>query len=408
MSLQQVAGAMQELHGPVFAQRWLERQHAAAHPSPTSARLHTGAPESLQEALQEHSSHRRATELLEPHREALGPAYATVRLLARWSIEHAHTEDPAPHLLTTYWTLEEATGKTERTLIRHLVEDGHPWSAAVRHLIDVRPCYGEMLRGDHSEPCIVGTVIRFFPKGRLTANARVKRWGERDLIAEADAGRTRPTRMSVRERFQRRSGRTSAYTALQDQAQAFNWLMVHVDSPVVHANADQEDSGSLYSDIPKKHVLNALRADLNLSTEAAEQRGASVKRARARWVELAGRILAHRFGDDRPPRAYVSTVPEGRLPHSGDVVGYTEHKGRFYPVHYDGFTNLWRRALWTAIRAELYGRTHEGWRLLERLVNHAHEAQEARKARPTAWAWTVCKREGFAELLRDYWTGAVG
>ena len=74
--------------------------------------------------------------------------------------------------------------------MRHLVEDGHPWSPTVRHLVDLRHNYGELKAGDVSRPCIVGTVIRFFPRGRQSPNARVKRWGERDLIEEADAGRT--------------------------------------------------------------------------------------------------------------------------------------------------------------------------------------------------------------------------
>src|SRR5690606_18008478 len=127
---------------------------------PTTAPLHA--------ASEVHESHQRATALLEPHRVALGPAYPTIHLLARWSIEHASEADPAPHLLTTYWSLEEATGRSSRTLMRHLVEPAHPWSETVRKLIDARHNYGEMLVGDSTRPCIVGTVIRFFPRGRLT------------------------------------------------------------------------------------------------------------------------------------------------------------------------------------------------------------------------------------------------
>src|SRR5690606_17487338 len=150
-----------------------------------------------------------------------------IHLLARWSLEHATQDDPAPHLLTTYWSLEEATGKSGRTLMRYLVEDGHPWSETVRKLIDLRHNYGEMLVGDSSRPCIVGTVIRFFPESRRTPRARVCRWGQRDLIAEADAGRTRPCRQHP-ARYQRRIPRMSAYTALKEQAMSFNWVMIHV------------------------------------------------------------------------------------------------------------------------------------------------------------------------------------
>ena len=49
--------------------------------------------------------------------------------------------------MTTYWTLEEAIGKSERQLRRYLVEPGHRWSEAVRHFIDVRRNYGERLDG---------------------------------------------------------------------------------------------------------------------------------------------------------------------------------------------------------------------------------------------------------------------
>ena len=32
--------------------------------------------------------------------------------------------------------------------MRHLVEDGHPWSPTVRHLLDLRHNYGELRDGD--------------------------------------------------------------------------------------------------------------------------------------------------------------------------------------------------------------------------------------------------------------------
>ncbi|MCW5818774.1 MAG: hypothetical protein KIT12_02595 [Trueperaceae bacterium] len=116
-----------------------------------------------------HGSHARATELLAPYRDALGPAYALMHLLARWSVEHATPDDPAPHLLTTYWSLEEATGKCARTLMRHLVEPGHSWSEAVRHLVDVRHNYGAIAwKPSTTAVRKWGQIIRFF---RLVAHA---------------------------------------------------------------------------------------------------------------------------------------------------------------------------------------------------------------------------------------------
>ena len=227
-------------------------------------------------------------------------------------------EDPAPHLLTTYWTLSEATGKSERTLMRHLVEDGHPWSPTVRHLVDVRHNYGELKSGDVSRPCIVGTVIRFFPRGRQSPNARVKRWGERDLIEEADAGRTSACRPS-RDRYGRRSPRMSAYRPVREEARNHNWVMLHVGRSLEPV---REDLATLYADIPDAHVLNALRADLSIAVGRAETRGQSVRRARKRWVNLAATILARRFRDDRP-RDHVP-LPEPR----DGIAGYRFRNGR--------------------------------------------------------------------------------
>ncbi|HET9028144.1 MAG TPA: hypothetical protein VFN07_11505 [Trueperaceae bacterium] len=50
--------------------------------------------------------------------------------------------------------------------MRYLVEGGHPWSDPVRKLIDLPHNYGEMLVGDFRRPCIVVTIIRFFPNTR--------------------------------------------------------------------------------------------------------------------------------------------------------------------------------------------------------------------------------------------------
>lgn len=347
----------------------------------------------LRAASDVHPSHDGATELLAPHKEALGPSYPALHFLARWSLEHATQDDPAPHLLTTYWSLEEATGKSGRTLMRYLVEDGHPWSETVRKLIDLRHNYGEMVVGDARRPCIVGTVIRFFPNTRLTPRARVCRWGQRDLIVEADAGRTRPCRQHP-ACYQRRIPRMSAYTALKEQAERCNWVMIHVGRPP--ARKDKESLADLYADIPKQHVLNALRADLTIQLERAEAAGHNLSRTRSRWVELAARTLAHRF-DDHVPKCH-DALPVAR----DGIDGYRFHGGKPYIVPKDGFTNLWRRALWTAIRTEVATNSSKGWWCLDRLGVLATEGAQVGKHNPMAWAWTIIKREGFEELMRDH------
>lgn len=402
-SREQVYLSIVRLKGMALANRLLPllRDESPSSESSAPKALNADAPSphrasqiaTLHAASDVHPSHASATELLAPHKEALGSAYAAIHLLARWSLEHATDNDPAPHLLTTYWALEEATGKSGRTLMRYLIEDGHPWSEAVRKFIDLRHNYGEMLVGESSRPCIVGTVIRFFPKGRLSPRARVCRWGQRDLIAEADAGRTRPCRQQP-ARYQRRTPRMSAYTALKEQAERFNWVMIHVGRP--SDRKDRESFADLYADIPKQHVLNALRADLSIQLERAEAVGHSLARTRSRWVELAATTLARRFSDDVPK-------PHAALPAPRDGIhGYRFHAGRAHIVPADGFTNLWRRALCTALREEAKTGATNGWWLIDRLGHLATEGEQVGKRNPVAWAWTIVKREGLEELLRDH------
>ena len=296
--------------------------------------------------------------------------------------------------MTAYWTLEEALGVSERTVRRWLVEDGHAWSEAVKHFVDVRPCYGTLLAGadakgdDVTRPAIVGTVIRFFPKGRLSEGARVKKWGRRDLLADSLEGLTRPARTQAgRRRYKRAEALMSAYSSITEQLKQHNWLLVTLGQTVTNRASREKTSGSVYADIPDNVVLNALREDLSLAVSRAKARGANVKWTRSVWVNAAAKVLAERFGDASP------------LP---------RHAKAGFVTHHDGFTDLWRRALWTAVRAELYGRTGFGWNLVQRLISLSLEARGEGKRKPTAWAWAAVKREGFAELLRDYATGAVG
>ena len=399
MSLESIARGMEARYGKPYARRWLAQQQRAADSRQSQASSERATetrhnpPESHQEGLYEHESHIKASELLEPYRKVLGKAYDTLHLLCRWCLEHATDLDPAPHLMTTYWVLEEATGKCERTLRRHLTEADHPWSEAVRDLIDVRHNYGTMLDGkdeqgrDKTKPCITSMVIRFFPRGRQSEKARVKRWGRRDLLTESDQGRTRPTRVGrEKNRYERLEPQMSACSSIKEQGRENNWFLVKLGQTVSDRVESFKDCGNLYADIPKNHVLDALRADLGLSVEKARARGANVKRARSKWVDTAARVLAARHDDHRA------------LPH---------HVSENFVTHFDGFTDLWRRALWTAIKAEMYGGTGYGWALIERMIALAADAKREGFKKPTAWAWSRVKEEMEA-LRRDYGSGMAG
>ena len=133
-------------------------------------------------------------------------------------------------------------------------------------------------------------------------------------------------------------------------------------------------------------MLHALRADLNLSVEEARARGANVKRARSKWVNTAAQVLASRHEDHRP------------LP---------QHLSNKHVTHWDGFTDLWRRAIWTAVKAEMYGGTSRGWVLIQEMIERAQEARVAGYKKPSAWAWSNV-REELEALRRDYGSGAAG
>ena len=383
MSLELIAAEVRRKYGPVYADRWLSAQKEAV--------TRENARKTQQESVLEHESHTAATALLEPHRKALGVAYPLLHFLARWSLENATEADPAPHLMTTYWTLEEALGLSERQLRRHLVEDKWRWSEAVRHLVDVRPNYGKRLNGkdkngkDKLDKCITSIVIRFFPKGRYSERARIRSWGRRSLLAESDAGRTRATRKTEKRRYGRRESQMSAYSSVQKSVRQNNWLLTRIGRTVSY-QPKSKDFGNLYADIPRNYVLDALRADLNLSVENARERGANIKRARSRWVDTAAQVLAARHDDHRP------------LPH---------HLSDKHVTHYDGFTDLWRRALWTAVKAEMYGGTTRGWVLIQEMIERVQEAKVAGYKKPSAWAWSKV-REEMEALRRDYGSGAAG
>lgn len=161
------------------------------------------------------------------------------------------------------------------------------------------------------------------------------RWGQHDLIAEADAGRTRLCRPQP-PRYYHSAPRMSAYSALKEQADRFSRVMIHGGRP--SASKDRESFADLYADIPKQHVLYALRADLSIQLMRAETAGHNVIGTQARWVDLAATTLARRFGDDVPKPHAALPAPRD------DVEGFRFHDGKAHPVPADGFTNLWRRA----------------------------------------------------------------
>ena len=339
-----------------------------------------------------HLSHVQATQLLEPHREALGAAYKSLHFIARCSLEYATDDDPAPHLMTCYWTLEEALGLSGKTVWRHLIDKDQAWSETVAKFIDVRQNFGKWLDGwdklgnDKYRPCITSMVIRFFPKTRLSPNARVKRWGERDLLEESDAGRTRPTRPKVeKRRYGRLTPQMSVYRSVKEKSQEKNWLIAKLGL-TVSAQPKKQDLGSIYTDIPNSVVLDALTGDLHIAVEKARVRGASVRRARSVWVDTSAQFLAARFGDAKPLDRHI-------------------HKR--HVTRADGFTDLWRRALWTALKAELYGGTNRGWILINHVIEAVEEGKRLGLKNPNAYAWAQV-REELEALRRDFGGGVAG
>ena len=387
--------------GERAADKWL-RTHLASKPSwaeATATQQPTQQPDVFSapseaglEPPAPHWSHEQATELLEPHRKALGAAYKSLHFIARWSLEHATEDDPAPHLMTCYWTLEEALGVSSKTVYRHLISNTQPWSETVAKFIDVRQNYGKWLDGwdeagnDKTRPCITSLVIRFFPKTRLSQNARVTRWAERDLVAESDAGRTRPTRPAQeKRRYQRQNPQMSMYSSIKEKAAENNWLLAHIGL-TVSAQPKKQDLGNLYTDIPNSLVLDVLTSDLHIAEEGARARGASVRRARSLWVDSSAQMLAARFGDEKPLDRHV-------------------HKHHITKA--DGFTDLWRRALWTALKAELYGGTNRGWILINHVIETVEEGKRLCVKNPNAYAWSLV-REELGALRRDFGSGVVG
>ena len=178
----------------------------------------------------------------------------------------------------------------------------------------------------------------------------------------------------------------SGYRSVQEQTQEITGLFVKLGQTVSQRSEKKKTYGSLYADIPKNYVLDALRSDLGLAVEQTKQRGGSVTRTRTRWVDTAAQVLAARHRDNKPLPCHHSTR---------------------HVTHHDGFTDLWRRLLWTAIKAELYGGTTWGWQLTRRMIHLAQDGLELGKDKPSAWAWAQVREEVEA-LRRDFGSGRAG
>jgi hypothetical protein len=377
-----LARALKDQHGEVFARRWLASQLDLNPEHPYSNATEEKTDEDDAELNEEtlSSAHKEATALLESDREALGPAYASLLLLATLSLDQAIPEDPAPHLQTTLWVLSEMSGKNIRTLQRHLLETQHTWSSVVSNWLDIRPVFGRYIAGVDkltgevmSKPRYVGVVYRFFPRTRQSARAQVGRFRPRNLIAASDAGQTqfsRPQEIQeqvTRERYRRGDGLMSPHSSPKEQIATYNWYLENLSLPAV----SKDKPANVCNDIPRRRVLDVLLSEREQLLEQTAQRGASSARARTKWVETAAYALAETFNDH-------------------------------------GFINLWRKVLWVATKAELYGATTAGWRLIQRMIDLADEGKhQPGLRRPVAYAYTQVK-EAVEAFDRDYGAERAG
>ena len=375
-----LALALRDQHGEVFARRWLAerlviRQSHSNTPVETTYE-DNAKPEEKTPSL----AYKEATVLLESDREALGPAYTSLLLLATLSLDQATREDPAPHLQTTLWVLSEMGGKSVRTLQRHLLETQHTWSSVVSKWLDIRPVFGTYVAGvdkltgkAKSKPRYVGIVYRFFPRTRQSGRARVGRFRARNLIDASDAGQTRFSRPQeiqeqvTRERYRRGQGLMSLHSSPREQIATYNWYLENLSLPAV----TNDRTANVCNDIPRRRVLDVLLGRREQLLEQTAQRGASRARARTKWVETAAHVLSETFNDR-------------------------------------GFINLWRKVLWVAIKAELYGATTAGWRLIQRMIDLADEGKhQPGLRRPVAYAYTQVK-EAVEAFDRDYGAERAG
>jgi hypothetical protein len=345
-------------------------------------------------------------ELLRSRAFEFGPAFPTVLTLA-WacvSLTDEVTTAKNPHFLSTLWTLAEMTGKCERTIQRHLFEEGHPWSQVVKeffafeHNLEQMSCYKNE-KGETSRTVIAGTLIRFFKDTRYSKRAKITKFARRDLDLERESRRTQSTRL---EFFQDRLARakrdrlpdetetpeTAVLNAHLETSQAkylraeglmswsipakaqvfrMNWQFTCLES--LSRLQTLKTSEILDHDIPDRQLLEALLERLEFEEELARVIGSGVTKARSAWVFIAAKR--------------ISSLLRDRL---------------------EGW---WRKALWVALRARLGG-TEIGFRLLSRAFHLCLEARlEGGFLNPMAFALSQIRPQGWAEIERDYGRGGA-
>ena len=312
-------------------------------------------------------------ELIRSREHEFGPAFPTVMSLA-WacvSLTDEITTAKNPHFLTTLWTLGEMTGKCERTIQRHLFEDGHPWSPVVKeffafeHNLEQMSCY-QNEKGETSRTVIAGTLVRFFKDTRYSKRAKITRFARRDLDLERESRRTQSTRLEFfqdrlarakreehpdepenpetlalnahletsQSRYARSEELMSWSIPAQKQVFLMNWQFTCLES--LSRLLRLKTSEILDHDIPDRQLLEALLERLDFEEELARVIGSGVTKARSAWVFIAAKR--------------ISSLLRDRL---------------------EGW---WRKALWVALRARLGG-TQIGFRLLSRAFHLCLEAR---------------------------------
>lgn len=159
----------------------------------------------------------------------------------------------------------------------------------------------------------------------------------------------------------------SPHSSPKEQIATYNWYLENLSLPAV----SKDKPANVCNDIQRRRTLDALLSERQQLLAQTTRRGASSARARTKWVETAAYALAETFNDH-------------------------------------GFVNLWRKVLWVATKAELYGATTAGWRLIQRMIDLADEGKhQPGLRRPVAYAYTQVK-EAVEAFDRDYGAERAG
>jgi hypothetical protein len=256
----------------------------------------------------------------------LGPAAKTLQVLLRFAFEQ---DEKAPHMFTTLWTLAALTGQSERTVQRHLCERGHTWSGTVKHFFDVRVCFSTCFdKFGHGETVISGLMIRFFPDGRYSKHANVKRYYQRDMALARAEGKTQFFKPE-KARYARKRSPMSSSIPMRELINEVNGVLLFVKkqkAPLRTANTDNDIEAKLHD-----------------------------FRAKVRHVLVRGR---------RPGRVIASFVQECALV----LATKTKDKGKFA-------IPFWRGLLWTCAKQEFLNQSPYAFRQLELLLKDISECQ---------------------------------